>query len=230
MLNNEVDLIEEQKYFVDFVVPNLDVYEQAIFLYLMRHSILEGTIQVTISLKSDRVKIGLGAGDGTRPMSESTLTKKVNSLEKKGLVRRVNSGRSGTTLSISLPSHCKYGPMPPEEVSIFDIEEMDFFVDPKGREAILARENRKCFYCLSSLEGRDYVMEHVVSRPKGGNGYRNIVAACQTCNNQKSEKPADEYLRFLYRQGYLSGPDFQSRLEALKNLLAGQLVPKILEG
>ena len=96
------DIWQELQAFSDHVAPNLDVYEQAILIYLFRHSYLEGSDSLVIGLKSTRKKLGFGAGDASRPMSEATITKKVQSLEEKGLIRKTGSGRLGTRLTLSL--------------------------------------------------------------------------------------------------------------------------------
>ncbi len=58
----------------------------------------------------------------------------------------------------------------PKEVNpILDLEEMDFFAVPENRLAILRRESYKCFYCLSTLNTSNHVIEHVLSRPEGNN-------------------------------------------------------------
>ena len=48
--------------FQDFLAPKLDTYEQAIYLYVFRHSRLIGLDEVCIGFKSARRKIALGAG------------------------------------------------------------------------------------------------------------------------------------------------------------------------
>ena len=83
----QFEIGQELQVFSDHVAPNLDVYEQAIFVYLFRHSYLEGSDKITIGLKSARTKMGFGAGESCRAMSESTLTKKFQSLEDKGLIK-----------------------------------------------------------------------------------------------------------------------------------------------
>lgn len=218
---------QELQVFSDHVAPNLDVYEQAIFIYLFRHSYLEGADKITMGLKSARKKMGFGAGDANRPMSEGTLTRKIQSLEIKGLVRKIDSSRAGTVLQVMLPTQTEYFRIFEEAPASLTVEDIDFFSDPVGREAILAREGSRCFYCFMSLDKNNYVMEHVISRPKGDGGYRNVVAACRSCNNKKSDKTAESHLRNLYRERALSEDELQERLEALDKLISGYLKPEI---
>jgi len=221
------DIGQELQAFSDHVAPNLDVYEQAIFIYLLRHSYLEGSEALVIGLKSTRKKMGFGAGDGSKPMSEATITKKVQSLEVKGLIRKTGSGRSGTRLTVLKPTETAFFKSASQPSVQSNIEEIDFFDDPVGRDAILRREGSRCFYCFVSLDRDNYVMEHVVSRPEGDGRYTNIVAACRTCNNKKSNISAEGFLRTLYRGKLLSESEFQERCGALSDLQAGRLVPEL---
>jgi len=104
---------------------------------------------------------------------------------------------------------------------------MDFFNVQANRLLILQREGNKCFYCLRALNSSNYVIEHVTSRPDGSNTYRNVVAACCNCNNRKSNTPVEEFLRDLYRDGYLGTEDFDRRLATLQLLRNGDLKPNV---
>jgi hypothetical protein len=53
------------------------------------------------------------------------------------------------------------------------------------------------------------------------------VAACLSCNNKKGSTAADDFLRRLYREKYLSATEFDERLLALQLLRDGQLKPII---
>jgi 5-methylcytosine-specific restriction endonuclease McrA len=108
-----------------------------------------------------------------------------------------------------------------------DIEKIDFFGDPQNRLAILKREDYRCFYTLKRIDENSFVLDHVISRPVGGNGYRNIVAASRDANNRKGAMPADDFLRQLFREGYLSEQELKDRLQALDDLKGGLLRPII---
>ena len=47
---------------------------------------------------------------------------------------------------------------------------MDFFEVEEHRLLILEREERRCFYTLKELDDRNFVIDHVVSRPEGTTG------------------------------------------------------------
>jgi hypothetical protein len=211
----------------DHLAPRLDTYELAIYLYVFRHTRLIGREEAVIGFKSARNDISFGRpkGKGRARMSEYTCATKLRSLERKGCVKILGSERTGTKVKLFLPSEISgLIPEPVHEVAL-DVEEMDFFNDPANRLLILERENHKCFYCLRALTESNYVIEHVVSRPDGNNSYRNVVAACLNCNNRKSSTSAEDFLRGLYREGFLGAGEFEDRLRALEQLRQGLLKP-----
>jgi hypothetical protein len=63
----------------------------------------------------------------------------------------------------------------------------------------------------------------------GCNSYRNLVSSCIECNSQKGEKPADDFLRRLYREGHLNASELAGRLRALDDLATGKLRPAVPE-
>ena len=96
------------------------------------------------------------------------------------------------------------------------------------RRAIHARERGRCFYCLRRVASRLECLDHVVPRARVGcNSYRNLVSACMECNAQKGERPAEEYLRWLFREHRLGAAELRGRFEALEMLAAGKLRPAV---
>ncbi len=109
-----------------------------------------------------------------------------------------------------------------------NIEEADFLQDRKLRKAIHAREGGQCFYCMRRIPPTVQCLDHVVPRAQSGrNSYRNLVSSCMECNSQKGERPARDFLRWLYREGRLTGVELAERLRALDDLAAGKLPPRL---
>jgi hypothetical protein len=216
--------------FQDYLAPKLDTYEQAIYLYVFRHSRMIGQDEIVIGFKSARRRLALGHGKAGSPMSEGRCYIKLRSLEAKGCLQLRGSERSGTRIHLLLPEEMPNLVRVRQEDAIIDIEDMDFFSVAEHRRLILQREDYKCFYCLCKLNVENHVIEHVVSRPIGSSGYRNVVAACRECNNRKGSIQADDFLRTLYRDGFLTGVDLQDRLAKLEHLRAGILKPMIDSG
>jgi hypothetical protein len=209
----------------DHLAPTLDVYEQAIYVFLLRQTLLEGKREAVIGFKSARKKLGYGIGKAGTPPSEGVVYEKLRSLEAKGCILLQGSERAGTRIALKLPSEIP-GLVPnPSAIHATDIEEMDFFGIVENRARILERDHWRCFYCLAKLDENNHVLEHVVSRPEGNNTYRNVVAACRRCNNRKGSTAAADYLRVIYREGILSGDDLTEAIARLAALQAGKLTP-----
>lgn len=65
----------------DRLVPVLDTYEQAIYHYIFRHTIL--TKKNSCYFRTKSAEIGKGSGDRNRPPSEATRSKKLRLLLQK---------------------------------------------------------------------------------------------------------------------------------------------------
>lgn len=220
-----MDVAQVLKDFQDHLAPRLDTYEQAIYLYLFRHTRLLGLEEAVVGFKSARRRMACGIGEKGKPMSEKTAYDKLQPLQKKGCIVVLDSQRDGRRIRLMLPSEIPgvvaTGNLPRSP----DPEAEDFFEVEENRTRILVREGRRCFYCLRQLIAENYVIEHVVSRPVGDNGYRNVVAACRQCNNRKGSSTVEDWLRTLYREGFLEAAAFQDRLSHLERLRAGELKP-----
>jgi hypothetical protein len=183
--------------------------------------------EVTIGFKSARRRMARGVGQAGSLMSEGTCYEKLRSLEAKGCVVLLGTEHGGTKIRLNLPAEI-IGVVPLElEHSALDLDEMDFFAIPENRLLIFQRESGKCFYCLRKIDATNFVVEHVVSRPEGNNNYKNVVAACRQCNNRKGRTLAEDYLRTLYRDSFLTAEELEGRLSRLQRLQAGELKPNI---
>jgi hypothetical protein len=215
--------------FQDDLAPRLDCYEQALYLFIFRHSRLLGQEEVVIGFKSARSRMACGIGEKGKPMSENAAYEKLRSMETKGCIKIVDTTRTGRRLKLFLPSEIPGIAISQKAEAIkLRLEEIDFFL-PENRAAILKRDGNICFYCRRKLDAHNYVIEHVVSRPEGDNSYKNLVSACRACNNHKKggAGSSEEFLRSLYRDGLLSEKEIKERINALENLRNGLLIPCI---
>jgi hypothetical protein len=211
--------------FQDHLAPKLDTYEQAIYLYIFRHSRLIGLDEVTIGFHSARSRMACGVGEHGKPMSPNTAHLKLKSLEQKGALAILRIEHTGRLIRLNLPSEI-LGLIPSQEnTKAIDLEEIDFFEVPENRLLILERDNYRCFYTLEKLDEKNFVIDHVVSRPNGTNTYRNLVAASREANNRKGSMAADDFLRKLFREGFLSATELEEGLLQLNRLKAGELKP-----
>ena len=182
------------------------------YSHLLRHSWLEGRPQLRFSIQW----LARGAC-----ISTATARKAVRSLVGKGALRLTERSKAGHVVTVRLPeeirSVCtdkipesaddrlsKVGRLP----NVGDLEKADFLETRALREAIHEREGGRCFYCLGRLRPMVRCLDHVVARVRGGgNGYRNLVSACSECNSQKGEGRAEDFLRWLWREGRLSASE-----------------------
>jgi hypothetical protein len=158
--------------------------------------------------------------------SKNAIKPRLRSLDEKRVVQITNTGWAGTTVKVFLPTEIP-GAIPENhaEVSI-DIEQLDFYKDPRYRPAIFEREGGRCFYCRRSLTDGDYGLDHVAPQvAKGTNSYQNVVAACHSCNSSKGDTHGADHLPGLYRRGFLSAEVLEDRLANLDKLSKGQLRP-----
>jgi 5-methylcytosine-specific restriction endonuclease McrA len=59
-------------------------------------------------------------------------------------------------------------------------------VPPVNRRELLRRDNHVCQYCGSA---KNLTIDHIIPRSKGGlHTWDNVVTACETCNNKKSDR------------------------------------------
>ncbi len=243
MKNKKINAVQVWKQLEDLVVPrlHLSVIDRAVYSHLLRHSRLEGREQFRFSI----LWLARGAC-----LSCGTARKGVRSLVAKGALRLAERSKAGHVVKVCLPEEirsvragkiaacaamrlpgvgCLPGVgRPPGVVNGGNLEEADFLEGGALREAIHAREGGFCFYCLRRLRPMVRCLDHVVARVRGGrNGYRNLVSACSECNSQKGERRAEDFLRWLWREGRLSAGELSGRLRALAGLAEGKLRPPL---
>ena len=213
--------------FVDHLAPKLDTYEHAIYAYILRHTVLEGGDDALIPFKSARENMSKGIGQTGRAMSESTCREKLQSLESKGAIEVLMVTHRGTRVRLVRPSDIP-GVIPePSASEERSIEDVDYFKIQENRRLIFEREEGRCFYTLVELDNENFVIDHVISRPHGDNGYRNVVACSRDANNRKGSLDAEDFLWRLHRSQHLDFNQFRDRLDAVKELKAGRLKPQM---
>ena len=108
------------------------------------------------------------------------------------------------------------------------IEKVNFLQTRPLREGIHSRERGLCFYCSRRLSPRTRCLDHVIPRVhSGGNSYRNLVSCCGECNSLKAERSAENFLRWLFRQGRIDSAELTARRRSLMALAAGKLRPRL---
>lgn len=219
----------------DQLVPRLrlSVTERAVYYRLLRHSRLEGKVRYRFSIAS--------LGRGTR-LSGRPVRVAVRRLVDQGVLRLVRRSKTGHVVEVRVPDEIRGARFDAARVSdrarVADgqarvqhaarLEDIDFMQTKALRQAIHAREGGRCFYCLRRLATTMRCLDHVVPLAQSGrNCYRNLVSACLECNSQKGERPAEDFLRWLYRERRLTAAELRGRVRALDAVAAGKLRPAV---
>jgi hypothetical protein len=225
----EIDAKALWKQVEDVVAPQLrlPVIDRVVYMHLLRHSHLEGKRRLHFSIPWLAHNVNLS----TCPTREA-----VRRLAALGVLRLVERSKQGHVAEVRLPEEVRgvrakaaaRAREAARKADPSDIEEVDFVKTLQLRRTIHARERGRCFYCLRRVAPRLECLDHVVPRARVGcNSYRNLVSACMECNAQKGEQPAEEYLRWLFREHRLGAAELRGRFEALELLAAGKLRPAL---
>ena len=226
--NTTIDAKVVWKQLEDRVVPGLrlSVVDRVVYANLLRHSRLEGKRQLRFSILWLAHNVRLTGG----PVREA-----VRRLADQGALRLLERSKAGHVAEVKLPGEIRGAWRESRQRSEFvrvpqvvSMEDADFLQSLALRKSIHERERGNCFYCLRRMPERMQCLDHVVPRAKKGrNSYWNLVSCCVECNAKKGEKPAEDFLRLLFREGQLTTGDLQGRLRALEALAAGKLQPEV---
>jgi HNH endonuclease len=231
MKHEKIDVVEVCKELEDLLAPRLklSVLDRAVYSHLLRHSRFEGKLRLRFSILWLAHNLGITA----RRARES-----VRRLVDKEVLRLVERSNIGHLVEVRLPREVPaardgrtgIGRRARLQGEV-NLDELDFMRTPALRRCIHARERGVCFYCLHRTPRRAHCVDHVVpSVHSGSNSYRNLVSCCLNCNSRKSDLPAADFLRQLFREGRLSAKDLSDRLCALQDLAAGKLRPQVFSG
>ena len=224
MKGRKIDAVEVCKEFEDVLAPRLrlTVIDRTVYYHLLRHTRLEGKLRLRFTILEVGAKLGL---------SRAPVRSAVRRLANHGLLRIVERDYSGTLVEVQLPCEVRAASANRNDEKLpdgVDLDGMDFLRTDSLRQDIHAREGGLCFYCLRRTHRRARCLDHVVPRARfGSNSYRNLVSSCIDCNLRKRDLQAEDFLRQLFREGRLSQSDLSARLQALRDLAAGNLRPVV---
>jgi 5-methylcytosine-specific restriction endonuclease McrA len=221
-----VDGVEVWKQFEDLLIPGLrlSMSERGLYSHLLRHSRLEGKrrLQFSIGWLARGVGVGAAAARGG-----------VRRLAAKGALRLAEKSKRGHTIEVRLPAEvrglrarktAKRGAKRLRGAA--NLEEVNSLGNRALREAIHAREDGYCFYCLRRVTPATRCIDHIIPQARmGWNSYRNLVSSCSECNSLKGERRAEDFLRWLYRDRRLASSELKERLRALEKMAAGKMRP-----
>lgn len=80
---------------------------------------------------------------------------------------------------------------------------------PVSRRNIIKRDKFTCQYCAKHLGKKEYTIDHVIPRSRGGkNTWENLVACCRKCNIKKSNNLLSEVNMTLLKEPKQPSRDF----------------------
>ncbi len=227
MKHEKIDVVEVCKELEDLLAPRLkiSVLDRAVYSHLLRHSRFEGKLRLRFSILWLAHNLGITA----RRARES-----VRRLVDQEVLRLVERSNVGHLVEVRLPGEVPAARATGSRARLqgeVNLDELDFMRTPALRRSIHAREHGVCFYCLRRTPRRAHCLDHVVPLAQSGsNSYRNLVSCCLNCNSRKSDLPAADFLRQLFREGRLSAKDLSARLLAVQALAGGKLRPPVFSG
>ncbi len=110
-------------------------------------------------------------------------------------------------------------PPQPERGNLNDLPQPD----GGNLNALLAKEAGHCFFCLRKLPQGTYKAGPTAPGLGMNHLDRNVVVSCPECASQKQGTTDENFLRQLYRKGFLSAGELEERLLMLGNLQAAKV-------
>jgi len=189
---------------VDFLQPNLQGYEAAIYWYMFRHSIVAtGDVFVRVSVRGlqDSVIKSFRTGR-TSQLAYASVQDALQGLCDKGAISLAGDvNRDGTPYHIHLPEEidfCREAMAKAQKEQLPQIDpkrELDFYNIKENRLKIFERDKYLCHYCQKQLTRFSATLDHIQPVSQGGdNSYENLVTACLFHNSQRNAQPIMDYL------------------------------------
>ena len=198
---------------VDLLNPELKPYEAAIYMYMLRHSIVEAGNQLIRTSVRGLIKDGVvkspyegtrsGGGTVVATVSYKSIQTALEGLGEIGAIRQeADPNRDGTLYRVLLPEEievCRNARQAREAAlpsSIIDERrEADYYNVRENRMKIYERDNYHCRYCQKQLTRFTATLDHVQPVAESGdNSYGNLVTACIDCNSRKNVRPLGDFL------------------------------------
>lgn len=79
-------------------------------------------------------------------------------------------------------------------------------MNPKRRE-LYKRQKGICHYCKTWVKFSKWTTDHIIPKSKGGGGeWRNVIGACNLCNEAKADMDQGEFQEFLNNLAKYNAP------------------------
>lgn len=192
-------------YWSDPGIVDLPMKAKLLYLYLWTNVHCNQAGIYKIALKTINFETGLSLDE--IPESLRALEKKVVWYEEGNLVWVKNflrrQSKSPKFLIAAIDSIKSMQNTIPQDIkddfyeynkALFESAQIDHEPALSKRECVIIRDNFRCQYCGKELlDDRDYEMDHIIPRLKGGKDhYLNLAASCHGCNSRKLDLTPEE--------------------------------------
>lgn len=97
----------------------------------------------------------------------------------------------------------------PTAIVLIEYVHIPYINCPVSRKNIIKRDKHICQYCGKYLGKKEYTVDHIVPRSKGGkNTWENLVTSCKKCNFKKANKSLKETNMRLLKEPKEPSRDF----------------------
>jgi len=200
---------------VDLLNPALKPYEAAVYMYMLRHSIVEtGSQMMRISRRGLRTGVVKSAyadrpdrpadkDTDSKAASYKTIQTAIDGLVALRAIRQEGEpARDGTLYRVLLPEEIEFCRQAREvraaalpSPAIDEAREADYYNVRENRVKVYERDNYHCRYCQKQLTRFTATLDHVQPVAEGGdNSFGNLVTACLDCNSRKNVRPLGDFL------------------------------------
>jgi hypothetical protein len=181
---------------VDLLLPELKPFEATVYVFFLRHSLIEGKREIRIGQRTlAKAWMSPRAAETT---SRVHILRTVNGLEEKGVVKIGDTNRDGTLYTVLLPEEVS---SIKEKLSIVaDPVEDNYFKDAEKRKEIFERDKFTCHYCGEKVTPENATLDHLIPQHVGGKHTKeNLKTSCLICNSIKSGKTYEEAAPLLLK-------------------------------
>jgi len=191
---------------VDLLLPNLTPYQAAIYMYLIRNSILaNGTPLVRVSRRGMRAGVIKSASGQSDTASYRKMQETLQALTTIGAIRQEGeANREGTPYRVLLPEEIEACRSARErqrngrETAGVTETDLDYYNIRENRLEVYERDDYKCQYCGKQLTRFTSTLDHVRPVTIGGdNSLLNLITACRECNSKKNKRLLGDFLADL---------------------------------
>ncbi|MEX2647474.1 MAG: HNH endonuclease [Alphaproteobacteria bacterium] len=188
---------------VDLLMPELKPYESALYMHLLRHSVIESSAPyVRTSVRKLRTGVVKSAQSGTvSGASYQSMRTALDGLIEIGAIRQEGDpNRVGTLYRVLLPEEIetcqrRRAKQTARSTITANEREADFYNIRENRLKIYERDNYHCIYCGKQLTRFTATLDHITPVSEGGgNSVDNLKTACLQCNSRKTGRPLGDFL------------------------------------